>query len=217
MSPAALRALQSAEPPVLALGPGAWVHLVDDEEPVRRTISWMLASAGLPVRAYDSAEAFLGGGEEPPTGCLLTDLRLPGIGGLQLIERLGELAGELPVVVISGHADVALAVAAMKAGAVDVIEKPIRRADLLSAVNHALARGRQGAPAETAARRLLDALSRRQRQVLEGVVAGKLNKTIAHELGLSVRTIEDYRITIMAKTGAGNVSELVRIAVAAGL
>lgn len=197
--------------------PSECVYLVDDDETVRMTLTYMLSSAGFAVRPYDSAEAFLREDPQDCRGCLLTDACMPGMDGVGLIEHLSAHGRDLPVVVISGRADVPLAVGAMKAGAVDFLQKPVRRAELMSAVGHALTyRGRRVRP-DAEARRLVGQLSARQRQVLEGVAAGKLNKIIAHELGLSVRTVEDYRLTIMAKTGARSIGELVRLAVAAGL
>lgn len=202
----------------LKAAPSECVYLVDDDEAVRMTLTYMLSSAGFTVRPYESAEAFLrDDGDNDCRGCLLTDVCMPGMGGMDLIQHLSAHGCDMPVVVISGQADIPLAVDAMKAGAVDFLQKPVHRAELMSAVGHAMTqRSRQARP-HAEARRLVDQLSRRQRQVLEGVAAGKLNKVIAHELGLSVRTVEDYRLTIMARTGARSVGELVRLAVAAGL
>lgn len=193
------------------------VYLVDDDEAVRMTLTYMLSSAGFAVRPYDSAEAFLrDDGDRNCRGCLLTDVCMPGMGGVDLIQHLSAHGCDMPVVVISGQADIPLAVDAMKAGAADFLQKPVHRAELMSAVGHAMARKSRQARPDAEARRLVDQLSPRQRQVLEGVAAGKLNKVIAHDLGLSVRTVEDYRLTIMARTGARSAGELVRLAVAAG-
>ena len=193
------------------------VHVVDDDEQVRMMLTYVLSNAGLTVRPYDSAESFLEAGPEGLDGCLLTDVCMPGMGGMDLMAHLRASGVRLPVVVMSGRADIALAVAAMKAGAVDFLQKPVRNPELVAAILRALELSAQRSGQGGAAAQVVSSLSRRQRQVLEGVAAGKLNKVIAHELGLSVRTVEDYRLTIMAKTGAANVSDLVRLAVSAGL
>jgi two-component system response regulator FixJ len=196
------------------------VHIVDDEEIVRRSLGYAMASAGFASRVYASAEQFMAASAAASPGCVVTDVRLPGMDGLELVMRLKAGDAPHPVVVISGEADIAMAVDAMKAGAADFLQKPFRTASLLEAVNGAIDReGRQQRQAQEAAgqRRKLALLSPRQREVLAGIMAGKLNKTIGHELGISVRTVEDYRAEIMAKTQARNLSELIRTAVLAGL
>jgi two-component system, LuxR family, response regulator FixJ len=193
----------------------AVVHVVDDDLAVRQSLSFLLASDGLPVRLHESASAFLDSVKSAPAGCIVTDVRMPGVDGIELIRRLKARGFALPVIVMTGHADVPLAVEAMKEGAVDFIEKPFDDDLLLAAVRSALARhertAHQGAQtAELEAR--LQSLSERERQVLEGLVAGKANKVIAYDLGISPRTVEIYRANVMGKMQAGSLSELVRMA-----
>jgi two-component system response regulator FixJ len=190
------------------------VHIVDDDEAVRQSLAFLLSSAGLAVRLYDSATAFLAGLASVKGGCLITDMRMPDMTGLELLHALKARACGLPAIVITGHGDVALAVEAMKAGAVDFIEKPFDEEAILHAVQAALERGSEGeggdAPA-IAAR--LASLSERERQVLEGLIAGHPNKTIAYDLGISPRTVEVYRANLMTKMEARSLSELIRMAI----
>jgi two-component system response regulator FixJ len=198
----------------------ACVHIIDDEDSVRRSLGYAVASAGFASRVYASAEQFVAALPIAGPGCVVTDVRLPGMSGLELVMRLKDGHAPLPVVVISGEADVAMAVDAMKAGAADFLQKPFRNANLIEAVKGALDReGRERLQVQEAVghRRTLALLSPRQAEVLAGIMDGKLNKTIGHELGISVRTVEDYRAEIMAKTQARNLSELIRMAVLAGL
>jgi two-component system response regulator FixJ len=192
------------------------VHIVDDDEAVRQSLAFLLGSAGHAVRLYDSATAFLGGLSAVRGGCLITDIRMPGMTGLELLQELKTKACGLPAIVITGHGDVPLAVEAMKAGAVDFIEKPFDEAEILRAVETALRRGSETAGGEdpriTAK---LASLSERERQVLEGLIAGHPNKTIAYDLGISPRTVEVYRANLMAKMEAKSLSELIRMAIAA--
>jgi len=192
------------------------VHIVDDDEAVRQSLAFLLSSAGLAVRLYDSATAFLAGLASVKGGCLITDMRMPDMTGLELLHALKARACGLPAIVITGHGDVALAVEAMKAGAVDFIEKPFDEEAILHAVQAALERGSEGeggdAPA-IAAR--LASLSERERQVLEGLIAGHPNKTIAYDLGISPRTVEVYRANLMTKMEARSLSELIRMAILA--
>jgi len=198
---------------------GAVVHLIDDDEAVRQALAFLLATAGHAVRVYDSAEAFLSSGGSLQPGCIVSDVRMPGIDGLALQRRLKEIGVTLPVVIMTGHADVPLAVEAMKAGAIDFIEKPFDDEVLLSAIRVALSRqdetGRREAEL-TEIRAKIDALSERERQVMEGLVAGHPNKTIAYDLDLSPRTVEVHRANLMIKMGAGSLSDLVRMALLAG-
>ena len=192
------------------------VHVIDDDEAVRQSLAFLLGSAGLTVRLYDSAPAFLAGLSNVKSGCLITDIRMPGMTGLELLHALRARACGLPTIVITGHGDVPLAVEAMKAGAVDFIEKPFDQQVLLGAVQTALERGggTLGEESHIVAARLA-ALSARERQVLDGLIAGHSNKAIAHELGISPRTVEVYRANLMAKMEAKSLSELIRMAILA--
>ncbi len=190
------------------------VHVVDDDLAVRQSLAFLLASDGIPVRLHDSAAAFLGAVAQP-TGCLVTDVRMPGIDGIELLRRLKARGDGLPVIVMTGHADVPLAVAAMREGAVDFIEKPFDDEVFLTAVRAALDRGRRSAERDAVAaeiRQRVAALSERELQVLDELVAGKPNKVIAQDLGISPRTVEIYRANVMAKMQAGSLAELVRTA-----
>lgn len=191
------------------------VHLIDDDEDVRRALAFLLGTAGLAVKVYDSAIRFLeqqGGAQ----GCILSDVRMPGMDGLELMRKLSERGSRLPVIIMTGHGDVSLAVQAMKAGAVDFIEKPFTDAALLSALetafSHQVDAGDNGM-----VRARIDSLSERERQVLNGLVAGHPNKTIAYDLGISPRTVEIHRANVMTKMGASSLSELVRLALIAGI
>jgi two-component system response regulator FixJ len=198
----------------------AIVHVVDDDDAVRRSLSFLLASDGLPVRVHDSADAFLRQIDGMQEGCVVTDVRMPGVDGIEFLRRLRDSGLTTPVIVMTGHADVAMAVEAMKRGAVDFIEKPFSDDVFLSAVRAALAT-RESASRENARaaeiKQRLERLSERERQVLERLVAGKPNKVIGFELGVSARTIEIYRANVMTKMQAKSLSELVRMAIAAGL
>lgn len=194
----------------------AIIHVVDDDEAVRQSLAFLLGSAGLAVRLYDSAASFLAGLSSVSGGCLITDIRMPGMSGLELLHALKAKACRLPTIVITGHGDVPLAVEAMKAGAIDFIEKPFDQEVLLSAVKTALERSGGGASEEeriVAAK--LASLSARERQVLEGLIEGHSNKAIARDLGISPRTVEVYRANLMTKMEAGSLSELIRMALRA--
>ncbi len=195
------------------------VHVVDDDEAMRHSLAFLLETAGHEVRTYASAIEFLEAVPGMERGCIVTDVRMPGLSGLELVERLKAMKVTDPVIVITGHADVPLAVNAMKAGVSDFIEKPFAQDLLLSAIRAALAQG-SGSRAEEEGRRLIldriEALSERERQVLDGLVEGKPNKIIAFDLGISARTVEIYRANVMTKMQAGSLSELVRMAMLAG-
>ncbi|MGE0714655.1 MAG: response regulator FixJ [Alphaproteobacteria bacterium] len=196
------------------------VHVVDDDEGVRRALTMLMRSAGLGVESYESAGAFLERAEGLRPGCVLLDIRMPGMTGLELQRVLAERQVQLPVVVMTGHGDVAVAVQAMKAGAVDFVEKPFDDEHVLRLVDEALARAavtyrRTRETAEAAA--LVGQLSQRERDVLERLIAGRSNKLIAFDLGISPRTVEIYRANMMEKLHARTVSEAVRIAILAGL
>jgi len=200
--------------------PNSLVHVIDDDEAVRESLVFLLNTARLQVRTYDSATAFLSSLPSAESGCIVTDVRMPGISGVDLLHRLKELKVGMPVIVITGHGDIQLAVEAMKIGAADFIEKPFDDERLLAAVRSALGRWEKDSQHETERAGLLDkltTLSSREREVLEGLVAGKPNKIIAFDLGISPRTVEIYRANVMTKMNAGSLSELVRMALLAGL
>ena len=197
----------------------ARVHVIDDDEAMRDSLEFLFQTADLPVRVYDSAAAFLGSLDGGVTGCVVTDVRMPQMTGLDLLREIRSRGLELPVIVITGHGDVPLAVEAMQAGAQDFLEKPFDDERLLSLVRQALEREAQAQPQkeeQAAARTKLATLSHRERQVLERLVQGQLNKTIAWELGISARTVEVYRAKLMAKMGAPAFADLVRMALLAG-
>jgi two-component system response regulator FixJ len=195
------------------------VHVVDDDLAVRQSLSFLLASDGLPVRLHESASAFLEAVKDTIAGCIVTDVRMPGIDGIEFLRRLKARGFSLPVVVMTGHADVPMAVEAMKEGAIDFIEKPFDDDLFLAAVRSALKLQEQDAQRDaqvTEVQARLQALSERERQVLDGLVAGKANKVIAYDLGISPRTVEIYRANVMTKMQAGSLSELVRMALLVG-
>ena len=194
------------------------VHVVDDDEAVRDSLSLLLEAAGLSVRTYDSATAFLKALPNLAAGCVLTDVRMPGLDGLELQRRLTELGIRLPVIVMTGHGDVPIAVEALKAGAADFLEKPFDDAQLLAAVSGALAtsqRRREEEAATAGIAKRLASLTPREREVLDKLVAGQPNKTIAYDLGSSPRTVEVHRARVMEKMGVRSLPELVRMTIAA--
>jgi two-component system, LuxR family, response regulator FixJ len=190
------------------------VHVIDDDPDVRQSLAFLLSTAGLPVRVHDSAVAFLKAAAGAQDGCIVTDVRMPGIDGLELQRRLRAQGNTTPVIVMTGHGDIALAVEAMKAGAVDFVEKPFDDEVLLGAIKLALARHRdehQRGSKSAEVRNRLKLLSERERQVLDGLVAGKPNKIIAYDLGISARTVEIYRANVMTKMQADSLPALVRM------
>ncbi|HWW11465.1 MAG TPA: response regulator FixJ [Brevundimonas sp.] len=195
------------------------VHVIDDDDGLREALAFLLDVNGIEARFYASANAFL---DALPVadGCVLTDVRMPGLTGLELVRELRTRGATFPVIVMTGHGDIPLAVEAMKAGVLDFIEKPFEDEHLIGSLRNALS-ALQTTEASDAGRRAaeqrLSELSPRERDVLAGVVEGKLNKQIAFELEISPRTVEIYRANLMTKTGARNVAELMRIALAAGL
>jgi len=198
----------------------AIVYAIDDDVAVRQSLEFLLKTAGIKVRSFESAKAFLEMLPEIRSGCIITDVRMPDVTGIDLLRRVKELKLDIPVIVITGHGDVALAVDAMKIGAIDFLEKPFDDDLLLAAVRFALS-AEAGAARRSAERAeihdKLAALSNRERQVLEGLVAGKPNKVIAFDLGISPRTVEIYRANVMTKMAANSLSELVRLAMTAGI
>jgi two-component system response regulator FixJ len=193
------------------------IHIVDDDAAVRRALTWLLDAAGFAVAAYESAVEFLAAAPQLAGGCILLDLRMPGIDGLEAQVQLKRLGIELPLILMTGEGDVPTAVQAMKAGAVDFIEKPFDGDRLIAAIEAALARpnhSRHNREAAEAAVRIAS-LSRREREVLDGLVAGRPNKVIAHELGISVRTVEVHRARMLDRLGAHRLADAVRLAVLA--
>ena len=200
------------------------LHVIDDDEPVRQALAMLLRSAGISVETYPSSLAFLDALPclgEAGVGCVLTDVRMPGLDGVELVRRLKQRGFRRPVIVMTAHGDVQTAVRAMKAGALDFIEKPFDEEALLTVLKGALAsQGRpqvppEADPAADEARARIAALSPREREVLDRLMVGKLNKTIANDLGLSPRTVEVHRARLMTRLEAGSIAEAVRLAVRA--
>ncbi|MGX7953440.1 response regulator FixJ [Tsuneonella sp. HG249] len=190
------------------------VYVIDDDESARHSLEFLLDVAGVRVRSFASADAFLKAAPPLAGACVVTDVRMPGMNGIELAEELKRRGGYVPVIVITGHADVPLAIQAMKAGVADFIEKPFDDEVMLTAIRNALARhaGDEGAAAERQV--VLDriaTLSPREREVMDGLVAGKANKAIAFDLDISARTVEVYRANLMMKMQAKTLSELVRM------
>jgi two-component system response regulator FixJ len=196
------------------------VHVIDDDEAVREALTFQLGSAGIDVRTYDSATGFLKVAPTVQAGCIITDVRMPDLSGIELLRRLRELKVAVPVIVITAHADIPLAVEAMRIGATDFLEKPFEDEVLLASVRSALESGNREQKRQTERSNIearLAALSNRERDVLEGLVAGRANKQIAYDLGISARTIENYRANLMLKMQAASLSDLVRMALIAGI
>jgi two-component system response regulator FixJ len=196
------------------------VHVIDDDESAREALAFLIDCAGMKVRTYASAPDFLAALPGLEHGCIVTDVRMPEMSGVELVARLKALKVADPVIVITGHADVPMAIQAMKAGVSDFLEKPFSEEAILGAIRAALARhsGRQEADAERASiNARMAALSPREHEVLEGLVAGHANKVIAYDLKISVRTVEVYRANVMTKMHAGSLSELVRMVTTARL
>lgn len=193
----------------------ALVHVVDDDVDVRKSLGFLLATADFAVRLHESATAFLATATGNLDGCIVTDVRMPGIDGIEFLRQLRAGGHTIPVIVMTGHADVALAVQAMKEGASDFIEKPFDDEMLIEAIRSALAnRNHANAahPQSAEIRRRLSTLSEREWQVLDGLVSGLPNKTIAYDLGISPRTVEIHRANVMSKMAASSLSHLVRMA-----
>jgi two-component system, LuxR family, response regulator FixJ len=194
------------------------VHIIDDDEAVRESLAFLLDSARMASRTYESAETFLAELEPTASSCVVTDVRMPGMSGIDLLRHLRDAGRIIPMIVITGHGDVPLAVEAMKLGAFDFIEKPFDDEVLLHSIRSALTHQSDGSLRESeraAASERIAALSARERDVLEGLVAGKPNKTIAFDLGISPRTVEVYRANLMTKMQASSLSELVRMSLLA--
>jgi two-component system response regulator FixJ len=200
--------------------PDAIIYVIDDDEAVRQSLEFLLKTAGLTVRGFDSAKAFIKVLPQIRSGCIITDVRMPGITGMDLLRKIKELGIEVPVIVITGHGDISLAVEAMKIGAVDFLEKPFDDDTLLASVRGSLSRSADRVQRNAELSQINDrlaALSNRERQVLDGLVAGKANKAIAFDLGISPRTVEIYRANLMTKMAANSLSDLVRMAMMAGI
>jgi two-component system response regulator FixJ len=196
------------------------VHVIDDDEAMRKSLAFLLRAAKLEVQTYSSAAEFLERLPQAKSGCVITDVRMPGISGIDLLKRLRELKAAMPVIVITGHGDVPMAVQAMKEGAIDFLEKPFEEEAMLAAIRaafdvQAADADRQRTVAEI--RERIASLSAREREVLEGLVAGQANKVIAYNLGISPRTVEIYRANVMTKMKASSLSELVRMALIGGV
>ena len=196
------------------------VFVVDDDQAMRTSLQWLIESTGMQVRTFDSADAFLAAYYPGRAGCLLLDVRMPGMSGLELQSYLAREGYRLPVIIITGHGDVPMAVRAMKAGAVDFIEKPFNDEFLLDSIRRALAvdaeqRGLQVRQAEIATRLAL--LTPREHEVMEMVAEGRSNKEIANALGVSAKTVEAHRARVMEKMEARSLAELVRMVLTANL
>ncbi|PAY10343.1 MULTISPECIES: response regulator FixJ [Bradyrhizobium] len=196
------------------------ILVIDDDPAMRDSLAFLLDVNGFAVTAFETAADFLDQLGSGAVDCVVSDIRMPGMTGLELVRKLKADAVACPVILMTGHGDVALAVEAMKAGAVDFIEKPFEDEVLLRSIRDAL-ETQPAKPADDAAKRQAEArlvdLTPRERDVLRGLLAGKINKVIAHDLGISPRTVEVYRANLMAKTNVRSMSELMRIAIAAGL
>lgn len=192
----------------------AIVYVIDDDESARHSLEFLLDIAGIRVRSFASADAFLRSSPPLAGACVVTDVRMPGTSGVELAAKMSQLDAAVPVIVITGHADVPLAIQAMKAGAADFIEKPFDDKALLAAIRNALARRGEDDEAQAYRREVFErvaTLSTREREVVDGLVAGKANKVIGFDLDISPRTVEVYRANAMMKMQAKTLSDLVRM------
>src|SRR3984893_9291351 len=195
------------------------VYVIDDDEAMRDSLDFLLGAADFSVRLFESALHFLDALPGVDFGCVVSDVRLPGIDGIEMLKRLKSSRSTFPVVIMTGHGDVPLAVEAMKLGAVDFLEKPFEDDRLIGMIDAALKKAEPGLKSEAIMLEIasrIATLSPRERQVMEGLIAGLSNKLIAREYGISPRTIEVYRANVMTKMQAGSLSELVRLAMRAG-
>jgi len=196
------------------------VYIIDDDESVRHSLEFLLDVAGIRVRSFPSADAFLRSSPPLAGACVVTDVRMPGMSGVELAEELRSRAASIPVIVVTGHADVPLAIQAMKAGVADFIEKPFDDEVILAAIRNALARHSNEETAVAQRQVVLDligTLSPREREVMDGLVAGQANKAIAYDLEISARTVEVYRANVMMKMHTRTLSDLVRMVTIARL
>jgi FixJ family two-component response regulator len=197
----------------------ATVFVVDDDDAVRTSLRLLLKSVGLPVETHASAQDFLDGHDAERPGCLVLDIRMPGMSGLELQEHLNRVHSMIPIVFITGHGDVPMAVEAMQHGAVDFIQKPFRDQDLIDRINQALEKDQQnrdGLRERDVIRARMETLTPREREVLDLVTRGKANKVIAGDLDVSQRTVEIHRARVMEKMGASSLAHLVRMVIEAG-
>jgi two-component system response regulator FixJ len=195
------------------------VYVIDDDQAMRDSLDFLLGSADFEVRLFESALDFLSDMPGLAFGCIVSDVRMPGMNGMDLLKQLKNDRTRLPVVIMTGHGDVPLAVEAMKLGAIDFIEKPFEDDRLIGMIETALKQASDGAKTEAIAQDIaarIATLSPRERQVMDGLVAGMSNKVIAREFDISPRTIEVYRANVMTKMQAGSLSELVRLAMRGG-
>ena len=202
------------------MGEHSRIYLVDDDDAIRRSASFMLRTAGYRVDIFNSGDDFLKALRELEPGCVLLDVRMPGSSGLDVQDALNARGVTMPVIIMTGHGDVPIAVAAMKAGAVDFIEKPFEKSALVDALEKAESRlGNDSASDRSGedARRKINVLTPRERDVLKGLAVGLPNKTIAYDLGISPRTVEVHRANLMSKLGVRSLSDALRIAFAAGV
>jgi two-component system response regulator FixJ len=196
------------------------IYVIDDDDAVRQSLEFLLKTAGITARGFESAKAFLDILPQVTSGCVITDVRMPEMTGIDLLRHIKQTGSDLPVIVITGHGDITLAVEAMKIGAADFLEKPFDDDQLIAAVRAALTRDAGVSKRKAELGDITDklaALSNRERQVLDGLVAGNANKTIAFDLGISPRTVEIYRANVMTKMAANSLSDLVRMAMLADI
>lgn len=196
------------------------IYVIDDDESVRHSLEFLLDVAGIRVRSFSSADAFLKSSPPLAGACVITDVRMPGMSGVELAEELRRKGTNIPVIVVTGHADVPLAIQAMKAGVTDFIEKPFDDDVMLAAIRNALARHSDEETAVAERQIVLDriaTLSPREREVMDGLIAGQANKAIAYDLEISARTVEVYRANVMMKMQAKTLSDLVRMVTIARL
>jgi two-component system response regulator FixJ len=196
------------------------VHVVDDEDSIRRSLDFLLRSAGFRTERWEDGEAFLKGADRAEPACVLLDVRMPGMDGLQVQAEMASRGYNLPVIVLTGHGDISIAVRAMQGGAIDFLEKPFNRERLLQALETGFAQigDREAArKREDWARTEIAKLTEREKEVLEGLACGYPNKTIAYDLGISSRTVEVYRANVMSKFEVSNFADALRVAFAGGM
>ncbi len=202
------------------MSPSGKVYVIDDDPAMRDSLDFLLGAAGFNVRLFDSAQVFLDELAGLEAGCVVTDIRMPGIDGMELLRRLNSGVRKLPVIVMTGHGDVPLAVEAMKLGALDFLEKPFEDDRLIGMIETALSQNDSAAKSEAPSADMVArvaSLTQRERQVMQGLVTGQSNKAIARDYDISPRTVEVYRANVMTKMQANSLSELVRFAIRAGI